>query len=145
MTAAIVLSIVDVLALLGIVWFASWQLGKWYAVLRADRDDMRRFTDRAIEAMERIAAGCVECHRDVVATIGARASQSDDLNRADARNAEGISGAATVEIIRALRKKEERIIGTIEHLLFTLRSDALSAPPVGSAGSTVRDSVEGAR
>jgi hypothetical protein len=143
MTAAIILSVVDVLALFGIGWFFKWIVEKWYAALRGDREDMKRFTDRAIEAMNRVATGCATCHDDMVTTLKDLTGKGDDRIISAVRDMGVAANTATGNIILALGQKERGIVGAVEDLLISLRSDLATVrlvPPAGGVGSQVRDS-----
>ena len=144
MTAAVVLSVVDISALLGIVWVFKWVLGRWYSAHTADREDMRQFTGRAIEAMDRIAAGCASCHADMTSEIKARVGASEERVLDAVRTMATENNAATGRVILALGRKDGHVVEAIESLLISLREDlrgmrAAVTPPVGGVGSQVRD------
>ena len=118
---------------------------KLYAVARADRDDMRRFTERAIEAMDRIAKGCDACHSDMVGTIKIVTGESKDQVIDAVREMGVAANTATGNIILALGKRERGLVESVQGLLRDLRLDLekmRAAPaPVGGVGSQVRESV----
>ena len=140
----------DWVALLIVVWLLKRVLEKQYAAFRSDRADMKRFTDRAVEAMERIAAGCSNCHDDMVSSIKVTAGKTADQVLESVRDMGNDANEATGNIILALAQKERGIVGAIEGLLIGLRNDlagmhSAAVPPAGGVGSQVRDSAEGVR
>ena len=114
-----------------------------YAVARADRDDMRRFTDRAIEAMNRVANGCDTCHADMVEAIKKTTAGSRDSVLDAVSTMHTDANVATSNILLALGKRERGLVESVGGLLRDLRGDLekmRAAPvPVGGVGSQVRD------
>jgi len=143
--AAVILSVVDAVALFAIAWFFKWVVEQWHDSLQGDREDMKRFTDRAIEAMNRVANGCATCHADMVETLKERALVSDDKIIDAVRKMGDAANVATGNVVLALGLKERSIVGAVEGLLVGLRSDLESlrraAPPMGGVGSQVKESV----
>jgi hypothetical protein len=134
----------DWVALLIVVLLLKRILEKWYVHLREDRDDMRRFTDRAVEAMERIASGCQSCHEDLRKTVSRSTGDSEDKIVRTFREMFEPLTAVLKEILAALGREEDKTLVALEGvrnavLFNTTLLQGASPPPVGGTGSQVRD------